>query len=157
MTDNLHYLKRLISKSGHKVTLQKVLILEVMMNSQHHLNVKDIHEKLKRKNIGLATIYRALSLFSQLNIIKKIEIDNTTYYEMKIFSKNPFHIHLKCSKCDSIIDINNKDINIDYIDIINKVEVEKNFYIYDSDVMFIGICNKCKEAVKWQDQQNLEE
>lgn len=156
MDYNLEYLKRLISKSAHKVTPQKILILEVMMSSRNHLSAKDIYDKLKEKNIGFATIYRSLNLFIELNIIKKIDIDNTTYYEMKIFSKNPFHIHFKCSKCDSIIDINNKDINIDYIGIIRKVEFEENFQIDDSDIMFTGICDKCKEDIKWQDQQNLD-
>ncbi|WP_039965890.1 Fur family transcriptional regulator [Paraclostridium bifermentans] len=156
MNYNLDYLKKVISKSGHKVTTQKILILEVMLNNSHHLSAKDIHDKLKQKNIGLATIYRSLNLFIELNIIKKVEIDNITYYEMKIFSKNPFHIHFKCSKCGSIIDINNKDINIDYIGIIRKIELEEKFEIEDSDIMFKGICDKCKEDIKWQDQQNLE-
>ncbi|MCU9807782.1 MAG: Fur family transcriptional regulator [Paraclostridium dentum] len=156
MNYNLDYLKKVISKSGHKVTTQKILILEVMLNNSHHLSAKDIHDKLKQKNIGLATIYRSLNLFIELNIIKKIDIDNITYYEMKIFSKNPFHIHFKCSKCGSIIDINNKDINIDYIGIIRKIELEEKFEIEDSDIMFTGICDKCKEDIKWQDQQNLE-
>ncbi|QEZ68186.1 transcriptional repressor [Paraclostridium bifermentans] len=156
MNYNLDYLKKVISKSGHKVTTQKILILEVMLNNSHHLSAKDIHDKLKQKNIGLATIYRSLNLFIELNIIKKIDIDNITYYEMKIFSKNPFHIHFKCSKCGSIIDINNKDINIDYIGIIRKIELEEKFEIEDSDIMFKGICDKCKEDIKWQDQQNLE-
>lgn len=157
MNYNLDYLKKVISKSGHKVTTQKLLILEVLINNSHHLSAKDIYDKLKQKNIGLATIYRSLNLFIELNIIKKVEIDNITYYEMKIFSKNPFHIHFKCSKCGSIIDINNKDINIDYIGIIRKVEEEENFVIDDSDIMFKGICDKCKEDIKWQDQQNLDE
>lgn len=156
MNYNLDYLKKVISKSGYKVTTQKILILEVMLNDSHHLSAKDIHDKLKQKNIGLATIYRSLNLFIELNIIKKVEIDNITYYEMKIFSKNPFHIHFKCSKCGSIIDINNKDINIDYIGIIRKIELEEKFEIEDSDIMFKGICDKCKEDIKWQDQQNLE-
>lgn len=156
MNYNLDYLKKVISKSGHKVTTQKLLILEVLINNSHHLSAKDIYDKLKQKNIGLATIYRSLNLFIALNIIKKVEIDNITYYEMKIFSKNPFHIHFKCSKCGSIIDINNKDINIDYIGIIRKIELEENFEIEDSDIMFKGICDKCKEDIKWQDQQNLE-
>ncbi|MGL5650641.1 MAG: Fur family transcriptional regulator [Paraclostridium sp.] len=156
MNYNLDYLKKVISKSGYKVTTQKILILEVMLNDSNHLSAKDIHDKLKQKNIGLATIYRSLNLFIELNIIKKVEIDNITYYEMKIFSKNPFHIHFKCSKCGSIIDINNKDINIDYIGIIRKIELEENFEIEDSDIMFKGICDKCKEDIKWQDQQNLD-
>lgn len=49
MNYNLDYLKKVISKSGHKVTTQKILILEVMLNNSHHLSAKDIHDKLKQK------------------------------------------------------------------------------------------------------------
>lgn len=60
------------------------------MSSRHHLSAKDIYDKLKQKNIGFATIYRSLNLFIELNIIKKIDIDNITYYEMKILVKIHF-------------------------------------------------------------------
>lgn len=44
-------------------------------------------------------------------------IDDTIIYIKKKFSKNPFHIHFKCFKCNNIIDINIKDINIDCLEL----------------------------------------
>lgn len=83
-------------------------------------------------------------------------IDDTIIYIKKKFSKNPFYIHFKCFKCNNIIDINSKDINIDCLELNNKVEIENNLEIYDLNVMFIGLCSDCKEELKWQDRQKLE-
>lgn len=57
---------------------------------------------------------------------------------------------------NNIIDINSKDINIDCLELNNKVEIENNLDIYDLNVMFIGLCSDCKEELKWQDRQKLE-
>lgn len=83
-------------------------------------------------------------------------IDDTIIYIKKKFSKNPFYIHFKCFKCNNIIDINSKDINIDCLELNNKVEIENNLEIYDLNVMFIGLFSDCKEELKWQDRQKLE-
>ena len=67
---------------------------------------------------------------------------------MKIFSGKPLHIHFKCSKCDSIIDIDNKDLNLEYIKLNKKVEKENNLDVFDVNIMLIGTCSKCKCEIK---------
>ncbi len=86
----------------------------------------------------------------------KVTVTNN-YYEMKIFSGKPLHIHFKCYKCNSIIDIDSQNLNFDYLKLNKRIEEESNVEIYDSDIMFIGLCSKCREDLKCQDQQSLEE
>ncbi len=86
----------------------------------------------------------------------KVTVTNN-YYKMKIFSGKPLHIHFKCYKCNSIIDIDSQNLNFDYLKLNKRIEEESNVEIYDSDIMFIGLCSKCREDLKCQDQQNLEE
>ncbi|WP_186430727.1 Fur family transcriptional regulator [Clostridium sp. BSD9I1] len=157
MNNDLIPYKRLIEKNGHKFTVGKQIILNIILDSNTHLNVKELHEKIKEKNIGLATVYRALKVFKELNIVKEININGTSYYEMKIFSGKPLHIHFKCYKCNSIIDIDSQNLNFDYLKLNRIIEVENNLEIYDSNIMFIGLCNRCREELRCQDQQNLEE
>lgn len=76
---------------------------------------------------------------------------------MKIFSKKPLHIHFKCFRCNSIIDIDSKDVDVEYIKLNKKIEEENNIDIYDSNILFIGLCNKCREELKCQDQLSSEE
>lgn len=76
---------------------------------------------------------------------------------MKIFSGKPLHIHFKCYKCNSIIDIDSHNLNSDYLKLNRKIEIDNNLEIYDSNIMFIGLCSNCREELKCQDQQNAEE
>ena len=66
---------------------------------------EEIYQRVKNDKIGLATVYRSLKLFERLGIVKEIPMDGVKYYELKIYSKKPLHIHFKCSNCNVIIDI----------------------------------------------------
>ncbi|MBW4873176.1 MAG: transcriptional repressor, partial [Paeniclostridium sp.] len=100
MNETIEYIKKLFKKKGYKFTIQKKTILEVLLENKEHKNAKQIHDKVKNQNIGITTVYRTLNLFTELDIVKEINISGTSYYEIKIFSKNPFHIHFKCFKCN---------------------------------------------------------
>lgn len=157
MKEDLISFKKLLEKNGYKFTMGKRIVLKTILDSKTHLNVKEIYEKVREYHIGLATVYRALKVFNKLGIVKEININEISYYEMKIFSGKPLHIHFKCFKCNSIIDIDSQSINFDYLKLNKKVEAENNLEIYDSNIMLVGLCSKCREELKWQDQQNLEE
>lgn len=145
MKDELIPYKKLLEKNGYKFTLTKRIVLKVLLDSKTHLNVKEIYAKAKEQYIGLATVYRALKVFCELGIVKELNIDAVSYYEMKRFSGNPLHIHFKCFNCNNIIDIDSQNINFDYLKLNKKVETENNLEIYDSDIMFTGLCSRCKE------------
>ena len=156
MDKDLSWYKKLFEKNGYKFTAQKRIILLEMINSNTHLSVKEIYDKIIDKNVGFATIYRSLKLFNELDIIKEINIDNISYYEMKLFSGKPLHIHFKCSKCGSIIDIDNKDLNLEYIKLNKKVEDENNLDVFDVNIMLIGTCSKCKCEIKLNESECTE-
>lgn len=158
MDKDFSWYKKLFEKNGYKFTAQKRIILLEIINANTHLSGKEIYEKVKNRNVGFATVYRSLKLFNELGIIKEINIDNVSYYEMKIFSKKPLHIHFKCSKCDNIIDIDNKDLNLEYIKLNNKVEEKNNVDVdvYDVNIMLIGVCNKCKCELKSSESAGTE-
>lgn len=147
MNDTIERIEKLLKSKGYKFTIQKLSVLEVLIESKTHINSKEIYDKLRHKKIGLSTIHRTLNLFKDLEIVKEINIDGISYFELKIFSKDPFHIHFKCIKCNSIIDIKSKDINLDCLQIKSKLEKEKYLDIYDIDIMFTGLCSKCKEEL----------
>lgn len=157
MDKDLTPFKKIIERNGYKFTLQKKIILKTIIESKNHLNAKEIYESINIKNIGLATVYRNVKEFQKLGIVKEISIDGVSYYEMKMFSKKPFHVHLKCHRCGSIIDIDTKALSLEYIKLNEKIEDNNNIEIFDSDIMFTGLCSKCKEDEGWQGLQDLEE
>jgi len=145
MDKKLAHLEGIIKKRGYKLTQQKKILLRQLYRAKKHMTAKDLYEKVKDKDIGLATVYRTLNLFKGLGIIKEIIIKEKSYYEMKIYSKKSLHIHFKCDKCNSIIDIDDNDINIGLLKLNNQVEDKYNIQVFDSNIILNEICSKCRE------------
>ncbi|MBU3182317.1 Fur family transcriptional regulator [Clostridium psychrophilum] len=152
MNNDLIPFRKLIEKKGYKFTIQKEIILRTILDNKPHINAKEIFKKIKRKHIGIATIYRSLKVFNELGIVKEINISRINYYEMKIFSGNPLHIHFNCYRSNNIVDIDSQNLNFDYLKLNKKIETKNNLKIYDSNITFIGLCSKCREELKCQDQ-----
>lgn len=145
MKNKLDYFKDLIEKNAYKFTKQKKLILETLLASHQHLNVDEIDLLLREHEIGIATIYRGLNQFTELGITKELNIDGTNYYELKMFGKKPLHIHFKCNSCGDLIDIDDDSLSLQYINLNHEIEDKNKLDICDTDILFKGICNKCKE------------
>ena len=145
MKKKLNHFKEIIEKNAFKFTKQKELILTTLLKSQTHLNAEEIGEKLREHKIGIATIYRGLNQFTELGIIKELNINGTSYYEMKIFGQKPLHIHFKCDFCGELIDIDDHNLNLGYIELNQMIENDMGLEILDTDLLLKGICSRCKE------------
>lgn len=53
--DKFSFIQKLIEKNGFKFTKQRNLVLKQFLLADRHLSVEEIYQRLKRKNIGLAT------------------------------------------------------------------------------------------------------
>lgn len=142
---NLLWYREILSRNNIKNTKQKEKILLELMQSSSHLMAEEIYQRVKNDKIGIATVYRSLKLFERLGIVKEIPMDGVKYYELKIYSKKPLHIHFKCSNCNVIIDIDDADINLDYIKLNQKVEMKRELEVNDVNITLLGLCKKCKE------------
>jgi Fe2+ or Zn2+ uptake regulation protein len=150
--DKFSLIKKLIEKNGFKFTKQRKLILEQFFLADRHLSVEEIYQRLKENNIGLATVYRNVKIFNSIGIVKEIAVDGVSYYELKIYSKKPLHIHFQCVKCNDIIDIDERKVALEYLELNKTVGDINDLEIYDVDIMFIGLCKKCREVNKCQDR-----
>lgn len=144
---NLLWYREILSRNNIKNTKQKEKILLELMQSSSHLMAEEIYQRVKNDKIGLATVYRSLKLFERLGIVKEIPMDGVKYYELKIYSKKPLHIHFKCSNCNAIIDIDDADINLDYIKLNQKVEMKRELEVNDVNITLLGLCKKCREEL----------
>jgi len=142
--ETLLLIEDLINKKGYKLTNQRREIIYVFLrNDQKHLTAERVHEKLKPNGVGLATIYRNIKIFVDLGIIKEFKVEDTNYYELKMYAKKPLHIHFQCEHCGTIEDILNQDIIFEYLKINQIIEGEQECRIRDMDIMIHGVCKNC--------------
>ena len=122
-------------------TIQKTIVLETVNSLRNHATADAIYDEIFKKHpsIGRATVYRNLNLLTQLGQIKKIEIPNgADCFDHRTFN----HYHTKCSKCGKIF-----DVDMEYMKDLEKMVKNVNGFEFTShDIIFSGICTKCKDT-----------
>lgn len=145
MENLIESLKEQLKEKGYKLTTQRRIILDVILENQgKHLSPEEIYEKVRGKfpEIGLATVYRTLQLFEELNIIYKLNFnDGCSRYELNTSSGDHQHHHLICLSCGKVI-----EVQLDLLETLEE-EIEKSgeFKIVDHNLKFFGYCKDCKK------------
>jgi Fe2+ or Zn2+ uptake regulation protein len=93
-----------------------------------------------------------VKIFNGIGIVKGIVVDGVSYYELKIYSKKPLHIHFQCVKCNDIIDIDERKVALEYLKVNKAIEDINDLEIYDVNIMLIGLCKRCREVNECQDR-----
>ena len=135
-----------LSAGGYKTTPQREEILKIFVEHSewHHMSAEDVYNILRRKDsdIGLATVYRALDLLSELGILMRMDFgDGCARYELNTTDpKVHHHHHLICLKCKKVIEFEE--------DLLDELEAniadKSGFQILNHEVKFFGYCSDCR-------------
>jgi Fur family ferric uptake transcriptional regulator len=124
-------------------------ILKLLSRSQKHMSAKEIYASLHRSfpGMGLSTVYRTLDLLARMGIVTKLILgDGQSRYEFKSSEKEEHHHHLVCANCGKIIDYS--EFLDEELRLVKKTEErlakKYDFKIFDHNIEFLGLCNKCK-------------
>ena len=139
--DVLEDFKKILKKNSLKFTIQREIILETLYNAQEHLTCEKIHRIIQGKNpslkIGIATIYRTLSLLEESEFVTSLSLNSQSKkYEL---GAKEHHDHMICTECGNIIEFMDEVIEKRQTIISNKL----NFKITGHTMQIFGICEKC--------------
>ena len=135
-----------LSAGGYKTTPQREEILKIFVEhaDRHHMSAEDVYSILREKDseIGLATVYRALDLLSELGILVRMDFgDGCARYELNTADpKVHHHHHLICLKCKKVIEFEEDLLDELEANIANK----SGFQILNHEVKFFGYCSDCR-------------
>ena len=122
-----------------KYSRQRASIKKYLMNTSGHptANAVYLHVKKEFPNISLGTVYRNLSLLSELGEIKRLTTgDGPDRFD----GDTSTHHHFICRKCHCVTDLTMRDIS----EIKNVAAENFRGTIEDYSVNFYGICENCK-------------
>ena len=139
-------LREKLSERGYKMTPQRKEILKIFVERRnfHHMSAEDVYSILRENDseIGLATVYRALDLLSELGLLVRLDFgDGCARYELNTADpKIHHHHHLICLKCKKVIEFEE-----DLLDELEKNIADKSgFEILNHEVKFFGYCSDCR-------------
>jgi Fur family ferric uptake transcriptional regulator len=138
----LEKFKDLLKTNTLKFTKQRELILKFLYENDDHFTPEDIYMLLKKENpqinIGIATVYRTLTLLEDSGIASSISFGaQGKKYELGL---KKHHDHLICSACGDIIEFFDETIEEQQ----EKIAEKFNFKMTDQTMKIVGLCEKCQ-------------
>ncbi len=137
--------KEILAEKGLKCTNQRIIILEVLNESEALITAEEIYLKLKDKDkeINLSTVYRTLEILVSKNIILKLNSINDE--RAKYIINNSKHKHLLiCVDCDKIVSISECPLK----ELERNLVTENEFEIIGHKLEFYGHCPECKRKIQ---------
>ncbi len=128
----------------YKMTPKREHVLRVLLeNKDKHLSAEEVYNLVKQRSpdVGLATVYRTLELFSNFNIIHTVDFgDGRKRFEFGAENTGEHrHHHLICRHCGRIIEVNEDLLG----ELEERVSRDYDFSISDHELKIYGLCCKC--------------
>jgi Fur family ferric uptake transcriptional regulator len=140
--DFLVKFKEMIKSMGLNNSIHREYVLKILFDNESHLNTEQIHQQIKQQykvNIGIATVYRVISLLEELKVVSSISIEgqDSKVYELNITTH---HDHMICQKCNKIVEF--FDDTLEKIQ--EQIAKEHNFALKSHNMIIYGICKECQ-------------
>jgi Fe2+ or Zn2+ uptake regulation protein len=104
VSESSDHLRDALRAAGRRLTSQRRLILEVLEESDQHLDAEALYEQVKVRDPGvsLATIYRTLAVFKEMGLVEEHRLgEEHGHYEAVL---NEPHYHFICLGCGEVIE-----------------------------------------------------
>ena len=135
-----------IKDKKYKMTSQRQVILRAFVeSSENHLSAEDVYERVKKTapDIGLATVYRTLDLFTEMDLLKKLDFDEgCSRYELNDREEDGhFHHHLICLGCGKV-----RECRDDLLETLETIlQKQLHFQTVDHQLKVYGYCENCQK------------
>jgi Fur family ferric uptake transcriptional regulator len=97
----VHSVERIVGElrqRGHRITPQRVAILEEIMGAEGHLTPQALARDVQRRvpGVDVSTIYRTLALLESIDVVRHSHQEEGAAYH-RVGEGD--HVHLSCSRC----------------------------------------------------------
>ncbi len=127
-------------RAGHRVTPQRVLILDAVCEGGGHTTLKQTYARLHRADpsIDRSSVYRTLKLFVAPGLVVSATTpDGESVYEIP---KPKPHYHLLCRICGREQEIGDADL----AETFTRLRERHGFFVETGHLVLQGVCAACR-------------
>lgn len=134
--------QQILRAAGHRVTNQRLLILDAVCEAEGHATIGQIYARTRSKDrsIDRSTIYRALKVFVELGLVLSADTGaGESVYEI---AKLKQHHHLVCRRCGNEQEVGQSVMQtmFDYI------QQQYQFEVDADHLILFGLCAACRQS-----------
>jgi Fe2+ or Zn2+ uptake regulation protein len=126
---------------GHRLTRQRRLIMNIILESREHLDADTIFQRAKACNpkISLATVYRALATLKKEGLVNEHPLgEDHMHFETAQLTP---HYHFTCKQCGRVIEFEAPQV----LEIIATLRQTKGLQVENVHLLLSGTCDLCQK------------
>ena len=127
--------------TGHRITPQRQIVLQVVENSAEHLDAEAVYGRAHERdpNISLATVYRTLAVLKAEGLIEQryLTRDHTREHYEPVGA--PEHYHFTCLDCHQVIEFQSPRVN----QLRAELQAKLGLHAVQACLCLEGYCHKC--------------
>ena len=140
-TEVLDLFRNYLRREGHKITSERMQILQEVFLNHSHFGADTIFFNLydHGRKVSRATVYRTLELLVKSGLVQKISFgEHQARYEHTFGHKR--HNHLICSSCGKVEEFTNSRLE----QIIQMIGKQRHFRVRNRSIQIFGYCSECR-------------
>ena len=133
-------LKSKLQTTGHRLTGQRQLLLQLIQERGGHLDAHELYRLASERNprLSLSTVYRTMNLLRDLGLVSEVHLgEEHHHYELRPTRQ---HYHLICASCGKVVEIGSELIDR----LTATVGQQHDFDIIEVQVEVVGLCSECR-------------
>lgn len=140
MSEDLSPRAQRLRDTGYKLTNARLTVLNVLESHDGHMTSTQVLDEVDKidSEIGRASVFRALDLFTRLSIIRPTYIDSSTT-PTYVMLPGGHHHHIICTNCNRVIEF--EDCHLGQLEA--ELERQLNVRLTGHLLEFYGLCDRC--------------
>jgi Fur family ferric uptake transcriptional regulator len=136
-----HALEQL-DRAGYRRGEARTAVVELLSRQPCALTAQEIGDSLRRsrRSVGLASVYRALEVLSDLKLIQRLEMGQGVARYEPLEPSGEHHHHLVCDRCGNVVPFDDSELELT----IERLSSRHEFDVAEHDVVLRGACAACR-------------
>ncbi len=135
---------QLLAEHGYRVTVPRTRVWEALSASDGHLTVDQLSAAVHAADpsVNLASVYRALALFSELGLVRESRLGPTSASRWEL-AHSDHHFHVVCGQCGRVEHHGGSAV----ASIVTHLQRSHRFTVESVDLTVHGRCSDCRDLV----------
>jgi Fur family transcriptional regulator, ferric uptake regulator len=132
-----------LRRAGHRSSAPRMAVVETIGRHDCVLTAREISERLRAegRDVGGATVYRALELLEGLGLLHRLETGEGTARFEPAHPSGEHHHHLVCADCGQVTAFEDEALERS----IDRLARRLDFQVEGHEVLLRGTCEDCGE------------
>jgi Fur family ferric uptake transcriptional regulator len=132
-----------LDSAGYRRGEARTAVVELLSRQRCALTAQEIGDSLRRsrRSVGLASVYRALEVLTDLKLIQRLEMGQGVARYEPLDPSGEHHHHLVCDRCGSVEPFEDPDLER----ALEKLSRRVDYKVDEHDVVLHGACGDCTD------------